>query len=210
LAGAPGYHLCPVESLQGAPVKNLDSLPPQAEESPVLESFQRSAHALAGRPQFFREHLMSDPDRFTMEKQAASQALIQAAEDHIIDERHEVSHPLGEESKDERAKGRGLQDKIQEHIAWHPKKGEIRFGRSHGWIRHLAEERHHRNDAGFPRVQPVQEDLLAVGPALCGTYDSFDQQWETGAGCPFREKLPAGSCPNRNGLQFYLFQKRLW
>ena len=117
-----------------------------------------------------------------LEEQARRQPLIDSAESHVVNEGHQVRHPLGEGVEHEDSEGRGLQDHLQEHTPGDAQQRERRVGRSGSRKGRLAEQRHGRDDAAFPGIETVQEEFAAIGAGFRDPDDPFEEQRVVGAG----------------------------
>jgi len=132
------------------------------------------------------------------------------AEGHVVDESHQVRHPLGEGLKDEGSEGRGLQDHLQKHPSGDAEERDPRFGRAGRGVGCLAEQCHDRDDAAFPGVETVEEDLVAFGAGLRGPDDPFDEQRVVGARTAVTEQPLARGCLDRPRRLFDLPEKNRW
>jgi hypothetical protein len=177
-----------VDTIQRDTVEDLDSLSAEPDHARLLERLEDPAHDFAACPQLVGEHLMGRDVGLRLEKQARSQPLVDSAESHVVNESHQVRHPLGQCVEHEDSEGRGLQDHLQEQASGDAEQRERRVGRSGSRKGRLAEQRYDRDDAAFPGIEKVQEELVAIGTGLRYPDSPFKKQRVVVAGTAVTEK----------------------
>ena len=177
-----------VEPIQRVAVQDLDPLSAEPDHPGLLESLEDPAHDFAARPQLVGEHLMGCGVGLPLEKQARSQPLVDSAESHVVNEGHQVRHPLGKGIEREDSEGPGFEDHLQKHTAGDRQQRERRVGCSGSGKGGLAEQRYGRDGAALPGIEKGQEEFAAIGTGFRNPDDPFEQQRVSGAGTAVTEQ----------------------